>query len=61
MGQNQKRNKCNSRKNNRKRRKTRKNSWFGEERRIILKDKINFATKRLTEIPDKVNKDIRKK
>ena len=45
MGQNQKRNKCNSRKNNMKRRKTTKNSWFGEERPKILKDKINVCNK----------------
>ena len=45
MVQNQKRNKCNSRKNYRKRRKTTNNSWFSDKRRIILEDKMSACNK----------------
>ena len=61
MGHNQKRNKYSSRKNSRNRRKTTENSWFGEERRIILEGKMSDCNQTISKKPDKMNKDIRKK
>jgi hypothetical protein len=40
---------------------TTKNLWCGEERRVILEDRMSACNKRLTKIPGKMKRDIRKK